>query len=213
MYLLGSMVEPTSVAYNAVIERGGGIRPGDNVVICGTGPIGLAAASILKRAGGARVIVSEPHAERAALARTLGADVTIDPTKEDFVSRVLEETDQMGATLYLEATGLPSIVWPEIEKTIWYARGINATVVVVARADAKMPVTGEVLQVRRAKIVGAQGHSGHGTFPRVISLMASGMDVSPMSTKGISLDEVPQNVICLQSDLTDCKITYVAGNS
>ena len=48
-YLLaGSLVEPTCVAYNAVIERGGGIRPGDNVVICGGGPIGLAACAILK---------------------------------------------------------------------------------------------------------------------------------------------------------------------
>lgn len=35
IFLAGSLVEPTSVAYNAVIERGGGIRPGDNVVICG----------------------------------------------------------------------------------------------------------------------------------------------------------------------------------
>ena len=96
MYLLGSMVEPTCVAYNAVIERGGGIRPGDVAVICGTGPIGLAAASILKHAGGARVIVSEPNEERAAMAIKLGADLTIDPTKEDFVSRVLEETNQMG---------------------------------------------------------------------------------------------------------------------
>ena len=35
VFRLGSMAEPTSVAYNAVIERGGGIRPGDNVVILG----------------------------------------------------------------------------------------------------------------------------------------------------------------------------------
>jgi len=211
MYLLGSMVEPTCVAYNAVIERGGGIRPGDYVVICGTGPIGLAAASILKRAGAAKVIVSEPNESRAAMAKQFGADLVINPSKEDFVGRVLQETDQMGAALYLEATGLPTVVWPDIEKTIWYARGINATAVVVARADAKMPVTGEVLQVRRARIVGAQGHSGHGTFPRVISMMASGMDVSPMCTKRISLDEVPQNVVGLQTDLSHCKISYVAN--
>jgi sugar/nucleoside kinase (ribokinase family) len=38
---------------------------------------------------------------------------------------------------------------------IWEGRTLNATVVVVARADAKIPVTGEVLQVRRARIVGA----------------------------------------------------------
>ena len=54
IFKLGAFVEPTSVAYNAVIERGGGIRPGDNVIICGAGPVGLAACAILKRQGGAK---------------------------------------------------------------------------------------------------------------------------------------------------------------
>ena len=31
IFLAGSLVEPTSVAFNAVTERGGGIRPGDSV--------------------------------------------------------------------------------------------------------------------------------------------------------------------------------------
>jgi hypothetical protein len=61
----------------------------------------------------------------------------------------------MGGNLYLETTGLPTIVYPAIEKVIWEGRVLNSTVVVVARADAKMPVTGEVLQVRRTGIVGA----------------------------------------------------------
>jgi threonine dehydrogenase-like Zn-dependent dehydrogenase len=67
VFKLGSLVEPTCVAYNAVIERGGGIRPGDDVVICGGGPVGLAACAILKRQGAARVILSEPEAGRAEL--------------------------------------------------------------------------------------------------------------------------------------------------
>ena len=51
IFIAGSLVEPTCVAYNAVIERGGGIRPGDRVVILGGGPVGIAACAILKRAG------------------------------------------------------------------------------------------------------------------------------------------------------------------
>jgi (R,R)-butanediol dehydrogenase/meso-butanediol dehydrogenase/diacetyl reductase len=74
-----------------------------------------------------------------------------------------------------------------------------------------MPVTGEVLQVRRARIIGAQGHSGHGTFPRVIDCMASGMDMTPMITKKISLEELPENIVRLQTDRKNCKITYVAN--
>ncbi len=209
IFLAGSLVEPTSVAYNAVIERGGGIRPGDNVVICGGGPVGIAACAILKRSGAARVIISEPQPERAELAKKLGADYVINPLKEDFVERVLELTDGMGANLYLEATGLPTVVYPQIEQAIWEGRTINSTVVVVARADAKMPVTGEVLQVRRARIVGAQGHSGHGTFYRVIECMANGMDMTPMITKKITLDGVPENIINLRTDRKECKITCV----
>ncbi len=207
LFLAGSLVEPTCVAYNAVIERGGGIRPGDNVIILGGGPIGVAACAILKRAGAARVILSEPEPARARLGKKLGADVVINPLKEDFAKRALELTDGMGAKLFLEATGLPTQVYPGIEKVIWEGRTLNSTVVVVARADAKMPVTGEVLQVRRAQIVGAQGHSGHGTFPRVIQLMASGMDMTPMITKQIKLREVPENIVLLRDDRKNCKIT------
>jgi len=209
LFLAGSLVEPTSVAYNAVIERGGGIRPGDNVIILGGGPIGVAACAILKRMGAARVILSEPEPARARLGKKLGADVVINPLKENFAERALELTDGMGASLILEATGLPTVVWPGVEKILWEGRTLNATVVVVARADAKMPVTGEVFQVRRARIIGAQGHSGHGTFPRVIECMADGMDMTPMITKKISLKQVPKHITMLRDDRQNCKITCV----
>lgn len=207
VFKLGSMVEPSSVAYNAVIERGGGVRPGDNVVILGGGPVGLAACAVLKRNGAANVIISEPEEGRAELARKLGADYVINPKKESMADRVLEITHGMGASLYLEATGLPTVVYPEIERCIWEGRTLNSTVVVVARADAKIPVTGEVLQVRRARIVGSQGHSGHGTFPRVIASMAAGMNMLPMMTKTIKLEEVPEHIVMLRTDRHEAKIT------
>jgi len=209
VFRLGSMCEPTSVAYNAVIERGGGIRPGDSVAVLGGGPIGLAACAVLKKNGADKVILSEPSEARAEIGRKLGADYVIDPTKESFSDRVLDITGGAGAALYLEASGLPTVVFPEIERTIWLGRTLNAVVVIVARADAKIPVTGEVFQVRRARIVGSQGHSGHGTFPRVIRAMASGMNMLPMMTRQISLQEVPENIALLRTDRTECKITCI----
>lgn len=207
LFVAGSLVEPCSVAYNAVIERGGGIRPGDNVVILGGGPIGLAASAILKRAGASKVILSEPQKERADIAEKMGVTHIINPVKEDFAERVLDITNGYGANLYLEATGLPNVVFPGIEKTVWEGKALNAKIVVVARADSKIPVTGEVLQVRRASIIGAQGHSGHGTFPRVISSMAAGMDMRSTVTKRIKLENVPQHILALQTDRKECKVT------
>jgi (R,R)-butanediol dehydrogenase/meso-butanediol dehydrogenase/diacetyl reductase len=164
----------------------------------------------LRRAGASKVILSEPQKERTELALKLGATHAIDPSKEDFAERVLEITEGMGADLFMEATGLPERVYPGIERVIWEGRTLNSTVVVTARAEAKMPVTGEVLQVRRARIIGAQGHSGHGNFPRVIECMADGMDLTPMITKKVALNDVPENILRLQTDRSNCKVTYVA---
>jgi threonine dehydrogenase-like Zn-dependent dehydrogenase len=208
-FLLGSLVEPSSVAYNAVIERGGGIRPGDSVWILGGGPIGAAACAVLKTAGASNVIMSEPSKERAEMAKKLGASHVIDPGEGKTAEQVLDITHGGGVNLVLEATGLPDVVWSDIEHVIWNGRALNTTVVIVARADAKIPVTGEVFQVRRARIVGSQGHSGHGTFPRVISAMAAGMDMTPIITKKISLEKVPDNIMMLQTDRKECKITAV----
>lgn len=207
MFEMGSLVEPTSVAYNAVIERGGGIRAGQNVVILGGGPIGAAACAVLSRSGAAAVILSEPSQPRREMAIKLGATHVIDPTQVNAADAVLDITDGEGAKIILEATGLPGIVWPDIEKIIWEGKELNTAVVVVARADAQIPLTGEVLQVRRASVVGSQGHSGHGTFPNVISAMSTGMDVSPMITKSIDLDEVESNLLMLQTDRDEVKIT------
>ncbi len=70
-------------------------------------------------------------------------------------------------------------------------------------------MNGEVFQVRRASVVGAQGHSGHGTFPRVISSMADGMDVSGIITKKIVLDDIEENLVKLQTDRNEVKITVL----
>ncbi len=207
IYKIGSLVEPTSVAYNAVIERGGGIRPGENVVILGAGPIGLAATAILKFAGAGKVIVSEPAQDRAALAKKMGADHVINPMEENFVEKVKEYTGNEGAAIYLEATGLPHIVVEDIQNAIWECKAVNSTLVVVARAEQRMPVFAEYFQVKRARIIGAQGHSGHGTFPNVISCMAAGMDMNPLITKEITLDDVPADLKLLQTDRNNCKIS------
>ena len=207
IFKIGSLVEPTSVAYNAVIERGGGIRPGENVVILGAGPIGLAAVKILKMAGAALCIVSEPEDSRASLAKEMGADYVINPLKDNFLEKIKEYTDNEGAALYLEATGLPDIVTDDIQNAIWECKAVNSTVVIVARAEQNMPVCGEYFQVRRACIIGSQGHSGHGNFPNVINCMAAEMDMTPMITKEILLDEVPEYLKLLQTDKENCKIS------
>lgn len=80
------------------------IKPGSLVVVVGSGPIGLLHMLSAKRAG-ARVIVSEPHPDRLAVAARLGADVAVDPSKQDLPAIVRAESDGWGAEAVIIAVG------------------------------------------------------------------------------------------------------------
>lgn len=187
----GALVEPTCVAYNAVFERGGGFRPGAYVVIYGAGAIGLAATALARTAGAAKVIVFEVLEKRQQLAKDMGADIVLDPVKlqKDGSSpheQVMEITDGQGADFHLESAGLPDIILPEIEKSL----AINGIIVQTSRSPERTGLYLETLQVRRGQLFGAQGHSGHGNFPNVVRLMASGrIDMTKIITARFALDD------------------------
>jgi hypothetical protein len=43
----------------------------------------------------------------------------------------------------------------------------------------------------------------------VIQAMATGMNMLPMITKEITLDQVPENIVMLRTDREECKITCI----
>jgi threonine dehydrogenase-like Zn-dependent dehydrogenase len=81
-------------------------KPGDTVLVLGPGQRGLAALIAAREAGAARVIVTglAADAKKLALARSFGADATIDVEHEDARRRVRELTGGRGADLVVEVT-------------------------------------------------------------------------------------------------------------
>jgi threonine dehydrogenase-like Zn-dependent dehydrogenase len=78
------------VALDAV--RRAHIVLGDSVLIVGCGIIGIAAMQLARLAGAEQVIVSDLYDIRLEVAKKLGADVVINPAKEDLASRIKEVT-------------------------------------------------------------------------------------------------------------------------
>ena len=201
-YELAALTEPTCVAYNAMFERAGGFKPGHYVSVFGAGAIGLAAIALAKAAGASKVISFEVSPQRRALAELVGADVSYDPMEVSPSEVLLEASEGAGFDFHVEAAGVPHIVIPEMEKAL----AINSKIVQIGRAAQKVPMYLEAFQVRRAQAFGAQGHSGHETFPNVIRLVASGrIDLSPIITAKYSLADTVA-AIEKSIDRTDGKI-------
>lgn len=196
VYEAGALVEPTSVAYNALFVRGEGFKPGSYIVIYGAGPIGLAAIALAKSAGAAKVIVFEVIKERRELAKKMGADYLFDPTDLEKKAStphqiVLEITGRAGADFQVEAAGVPAKIIPEMEKSL----AINGKLVQIGRAAERVSMYLETFQVRRSQIYGSQGHSGHSVFQNVIRLMASGViDMTKIATARYTLKEAVEAI-------------------
>lgn len=78
---------------------------GKDVVIVGCGPIGLMGVNVAKAYKAKKIIAIEVNDYRLNLAKELGADVVINPLKEDVVKRVLEETNGRGPDVVGEFSG------------------------------------------------------------------------------------------------------------
>lgn len=71
-----------------------GVREGQTVAVFGAGSVGLSAIMAAKLAGASKIIAVDLIPARLALARELGADDAIDPTKDDPVGAIMEITGE-----------------------------------------------------------------------------------------------------------------------
>ena len=85
------------------------MEEGATVLVLGLGGIGLSVVQGARLAGAARIVVSDPVAERRESARALGATDFLDPTKEDVVARAMEITG-VGFDYAFEAAGRSALL-------------------------------------------------------------------------------------------------------
>jgi L-iditol 2-dehydrogenase len=83
---------------------------GATVLVIGGGIMGLITMAMARKRGANRLILSDPLEERRAIARKLGAQVVIDPTRENLEDRIRELTKGRGPDVVCEAVGKPELV-------------------------------------------------------------------------------------------------------
>ena len=74
-YAIGALIEPLSVAYNAVVRASPYL--GQPVVIAGAGPIGLAMALCARAAGASPIVITDLEENRLQQARDMGFPKTL----------------------------------------------------------------------------------------------------------------------------------------
>lgn len=113
---VASLAEPAAVAYSGVSKCSVDmLKRAENILVVGAGTIGLMVLLWLKYRGAKRVLVSDASDARLALAKRMGADATINPLREDFLSTIKAHTAGKLCELSIEAVGLDATAQASLE--------------------------------------------------------------------------------------------------
>ena len=138
------------------------------VLVIGGGIMGLLTMAIARRRGATRAILSDPIAERRDIARGLGADHVIDPTRENLRETVKSLTNGRGPDVACEAVGKPELVAEAIAMV--KPAGV-VQLVGVSPKGATLPIDLYDIHYRELRIQGAYGRGQ--SFKRALALLPS----------------------------------------
>jgi threonine dehydrogenase-like Zn-dependent dehydrogenase len=158
-------VEPASVAVHALAR--GRVAAGEQVVVFGAGPIGLAAL-VAARSEGAHVLSVDPQASRRDLAKRLGAgQVHAGQPEAELKDLVSDWTKGEGPPLVVETSGAAGVLTQAVELVSAAGR-----VVVVGMSSGTAPVRPGAFPEKEIDVLGSSCATA-GDFRDAISLVAA----------------------------------------
>jgi L-iditol 2-dehydrogenase len=160
-------IEPLSCGIHGA-ERAD-IQFGDTVVLTGVGPIGLLMLQAAKLKNPMLLIAIDTDEYRLNIAKELGADMVLNPMKEDIVKKVKDLTGGLGCDVVLEVSGNPKAV----EQSIDMLRRGGRLMEYGVFAEKTSIDFSIISDIKELEIVG--GHLGPYAYPLAIKYLAQGL--------------------------------------
>ena len=193
---LAALAEPLGVGMNAVDRTGAQL--GEQAVVFGAGPIGLAAVAALLDRGVDDVIAVDLSERRLELARALGARAALRAGHDDVWQRIrslhgeapLMGSPMAGSDAYVEASGAASV----IGEILAHAKA-EARLAVVALHRAPIPVSFLLVMMKQLTLRGAMEYPAD--FSQTLALLGR-RDLSPLITHRFPLERFAEALATAQ---------------
>lgn len=176
-----ALIEPFSIGCHALSRAR--VKPGDNLLIMGAGPIGLFAL-IKAKAMGARVLIADMLGVRLELAAAYGADRTVNVKNEDLHDACVSFTEGNGFDICVEACGAPETFLSCINEA---AHG--ADIVLIGNGKRETTFVHSILLKKELNVFGSRNAFTR-DFEELIDLVAAGKaDVLKMISGVYPIDD------------------------
>lgn len=181
----GAMAEPVACCLHGIDMCG--IEPGYQVVVIGGGMIGLLMLQLAKLAGAAKIALLEPVEKKREMGRKLGADVCIDPLKENVKER-LADAGMTWVRTVIECAGLPSTMEQAVDLA-----GKKGTVMMFGLTKPDAQISIKPFQIFQKELTLKASFINPCTQQRALQLIDSGrLDVESMVCDTIGLEDLEE---------------------
>ncbi|MCI9669169.1 MAG: zinc-binding dehydrogenase, partial [Oscillospiraceae bacterium] len=185
-YEEAAVLDPICNAYKAVAQQSH-LIPGQDVVVFGTGPLGLFSVQIAKLMGAVNIVMvglDEDVATRFPVALEVGATHVVNGSKEDVVKRCTEICGRDNLGLVIECSGANIALQQALEMT-----RPNAEIVRVGMGFKPLNFSINDITSWNKSIIGHMGYDST-SWRNAIRLLASGqIKVQPLITHRLGLSE------------------------
>lgn len=168
---------------------------GKSVAIFGLGPTGLFATGIAKKMGAKQVIAVAGTPLHQSIAKKMGADVLINRHEQDPVKEILSLTDGLGADVVLEMSGAEQALFQALD-------AVRAVGTVTVLGLPTKPVSIDVskkIVFKDLTFRGIYGRKIWDTWKTTSSLLTNGLDISPIITHRLKLEEFEKGIETMKS--------------
>ena len=187
---VGTLIEPLAVAVHALHRVDTGAQ-GKNLLILGSGTIGLLALAVAKSQGYKNIICTDTAEFNRHMAIKFGATIAIDPLKDDVVNKVKELTDGVGVDASLVCAGAPNII--DQASCCTKKQGLVGLVAMITK---NIPVYTYGFVFNEQKLIGSMTYAPK-YFAQAVELVNNGLDLNDYITQVFSLDKAQDALSCL----------------
>ncbi|MDK2986564.1 MAG: threonine 3-dehydrogenase [Clostridia bacterium] len=177
---------------------------GKSVAVIGCGAIGLFAVGIARASGASKVYAIDLNEYRLNIAKKMGADVILNPSNVDVTSVISQNTNKEGIDVVLEMSG-NEIALHEGLKMV--KNGGRVSLLGIPDEQVSLDLANEVV-FKGITIVGITGREIYGTWYKTSSFLSGGLDVSPIITHQLKLEDYEEGFEIMRSGQCGKVILY-----
>lgn len=194
-----SVMEPLGNAVHTVLA---GEIAGTTVLITGCGPIGIMSIAVSRICGATKIIATEINEYRIHLAKKVGADLILNPKKDNVVQTVLDETKGLGADAVLEMSGDASAIKDALKSL---RPGGRFSILGLLEQPMETDWNKDII-FKYITVHGINGRLMFSTWHKTSRFLSSGrLDLDPIITHRFRLEEFEKGMELMKSG-NCCKI-------